>query len=84
MIFADSYDWYPDLQVCIDLLTAGRISSHGFGQAIPIYQSNDDLLFSTNYAYPRLAGGAFGRCLKEIFKSLTGSELNISIIFINL
>lgn len=27
MIYADSYDWYPDLQVCIDLLTAGRITS---------------------------------------------------------
>lgn len=76
MIYYDSYEWYDDLQVCLDLLTEHRTKGK-FLQAMPVYQSNDDRLFSTQYQYPRLAGGNFGVCLKALYNSITGNDLKI-------
>lgn len=49
----------------------------GIKQQMPIYQSNENLLFSTDYPIPRLAAGSFTLCLKTLFRQFSGKELDV-------
>lgn len=67
----DPVDWYRDLQLCLDVLTAPQRQ----GRPPALYFSNPDFVFSGAHAQPRLAQGAFRVCLEALYKQSTGREL---------
>lgn len=75
-VFSDTYDWHADAQVCIDLLCGGDANKVK-SQTIPFYQSNENLVFSTDYSKPRLAAGAFTVCVNALYKQFSGEKLKV-------
>jgi HAD superfamily hydrolase (TIGR01456 family) len=84
-ILHDPNNWGAELQITLDVirggvpLGAGQSAPHGAGadatqQTIPVYASNPDLVFAGVYPVPRLAGGAFTRCLETMFAAVTGGQ----------
>jgi ribonucleotide monophosphatase NagD (HAD superfamily) len=84
-ILHDPNNWGAELQITLDVirggvpLGSGPSAPHGSGagatqQTIPVYASNPDLVFAGVYPVPRLAGGAFTRCLETMFAAVTGGQ----------
>ena len=48
------------------------LSSHIKRQAVPVYNSNEDLVFASTYTHPRLAQGSFISALASIFEECSG------------
>ena len=67
IIMHDPIDYHLELQICVDVLRGRypRVSRDTFKQP-KIYNSNDDLEFSSHFPYPRLAQGVFLHCLELI------------------
>ncbi|KAI9244543.1 HAD hydrolase [Sporodiniella umbellata] len=80
MVFHDSLDWGRDIQIILDAVC----SKHGVlgtrknsydTQDVPLYWSNNDLIWSTDFPAPRLGQGALKNAVEGLFTTLTGSEL---------
>ncbi|KAI8097266.1 HAD-like domain-containing protein [Halteromyces radiatus] len=80
MMFHDSFDWGRDLQVMLDALCShdgiiGTMKKDFSTQSMPVYFSNNDLIWSTDFPTPRLGQGAFKEALEGLYKALTGGSL---------
>ncbi|KAG1046649.1 hypothetical protein G6F46_007586 [Rhizopus delemar] len=80
MMFYDSLDWGRDIQVMLDALCSkkgvlGTRKEDYSVQDVPLYWSNNDLIWSTDFPAPRLGQGAFKNALEGLYKTLTGHEL---------
>ncbi|KAL1918677.1 uncharacterized protein VTP21DRAFT_2699 [Calcarisporiella thermophila] len=81
LCFHDSRDWGCDMQIIVDVLT----SRGGFlgtaqdtdkpTQQVPIYFSNPDIIWSTDFPLPRYGQGAFRLALDALFEWTTGRKL---------
>lgn len=97
LVFNDPRDMGTDVQIVIDLLlsqhgyfgTRRDLHEHcghpdGAGLAepsVPIYFSNDDLLWANSYAIPRFGQGAFRITVEALYEKLTnGAALKSNII----
>ncbi|KAK7202557.1 HAD-like domain-containing protein [Myxozyma melibiosi] len=84
LVFNDPRDWGCDTQVIVDVLASDEgvygTRSSGLKQTVPIYFSNDDLLWANEYPLPRFGQGAFRRGIETIFREYTGSEMQSTII----
>ncbi|KAK9495955.1 HAD-like domain-containing protein [Lipomyces doorenjongii] len=84
LVFNDSRDWGCDTQVIVDLLTSegGKLGTKNskLEQTLPIYFSNNDLLWANEYHLPRFGQGAFRTCIEKVFKDYTGRDLQATII----
>lgn len=83
-VLHDPNNWGCEIQIALDVIRGGRPLGTGNGhgsaaQSVPVYASNADLVFPNQYAAPRLAAGAFLRCLKLVFQDVTGSPLDITM-----
>lgn len=93
-IFNDPRDWGTDIQVVMDLLLSqdGHIGTKAIwhppssgelelkSPSIPIYFSNNDLLWANQYPLPRLGQGALRTTIEALFTELTGYKLRSTII----
>ncbi|KAI9474286.1 MAG: HAD hydrolase [Benjaminiella poitrasii] len=80
MVFHDTFDWGRDLQIMLDALCSkdgilGTRKDDYSVQDVPLYWSNNDLIWSTDFPAPRLGQGAFKVTLEALYKKLTGHEL---------
>lgn len=76
LVFNDPHDWAADIQIIVDLL----ISENGFlntlrserrcKPSIPIYFSNNDLLWANAYQLNRFGQGAFRKLVKALYASM--------------
>ncbi|TFJ88675.1 hypothetical protein NSK_000244 [Nannochloropsis salina CCMP1776] len=78
-ILHDPVDWAPEIQVLCDVFEGGRLvgenpASSGKHSHIPIYSSNSDLVFSSGYAVPRLAQGAFLAAWEAVYRACYGGK----------
>ncbi|TMW60081.1 hypothetical protein Poli38472_000123 [Pythium oligandrum] len=80
IIMHDPIDWAPELQIAVDVLIGGDPPGSGrpCGTQTPLFVSNDDFVFSGAYPHPRFAQGAFTRCLKLLYETHTGKELEVT------
>jgi len=75
--------WYEYLQVICDLVASrdGSVPDHFPEDAptehIPVYTTNNDLVYSGKFSLPRLTSGAFNECLKHMYKQLYNKELQM-------
>lgn len=78
LVLSDSWNWGLDLQVCMDVLRAGKNV-----QRVPIYFSNGDFEFANEFAHNRwacfsnqlacrFAQGAFRKCLETLYRDKMG------------
>lgn len=79
-VLHDPNSWAVELQVALDVLRGGAPLGAGSAaalgqQACPLYTSNSDLTFAGSYPVPRLAAGAFSRCLELLWRDVYGGEL---------
>ncbi|KAL8871056.1 MAG: hypothetical protein Q9174_003035 [Haloplaca sp. 1 TL-2023] len=78
-VFADPRDWALDTQVLIDVLTSDnglfgtRLSLEEMKTKpqVPLYFSNPDLLWSSDYPIPRLGQGGFFAAFKGVWDAVT-------------
>ncbi|KAI8985856.1 HAD hydrolase [Pilobolus umbonatus] len=80
MVFHDSYDWGRDIQTMLDVLCSqdgiiGTRKDDYTVQDVPIYWSNNDLIWSTDFPAPRLGQGAIKVALDALYERLTGQPL---------
>ncbi|KAG1470748.1 hypothetical protein G6F56_002503 [Rhizopus delemar] len=80
MVFYDSLDWGRDIQIMLDALCSnkgvlGTRKEVYSVQDVPLYWSNNDLIWSTDFPAPRLGQGAFKNAVEGLYLTLTGSEL---------
>lgn len=81
LIFGDSYDWATDYQIILDLLLSengklGTRAADPTANQIPIYFSNADLVFPTEYrGGPRMTVGSFRIAIEALFKAHSGGDL---------
>jgi len=88
-VFHDSYDISTDSQIVIDLLlsqngvlgTRREPSSYANQPSIPIYFSNGDLQWATDYTLPRFGQGAFIKTVLSLYEAVTeGQKLTHTVI----
>ncbi|AOW00122.1 HAD-like domain-containing protein [Yarrowia lipolytica] len=92
-IFNDPRDWGTDVQIVMDMLLSqdGHIGTKANwhprpseptlkSPSIPIYFSNNDLLWANQYPLPRLGQGALRTTIEALFTELTGYKLRSTII----
>ena len=72
-VLHDPNSWV-ELQVALDVILGGWPLGSGRRQSVPVYASNADLTFAGAYPVPRLAAGAFMRCLRLMFRDVTGGQ----------
>ncbi|ORX63066.1 HAD-superfamily hydrolase [Hesseltinella vesiculosa] len=80
MVFHDSYDWGRDLQTTLDAVCSQdgimtTTKSDFSTQTMPLYFSNNDLVWSTDYPVNRLGQGGFKVALEGLYHTLTGQPL---------
>lgn len=97
LVFNDPRDWVLDIQIIVDLLLSrqgyfGSVSSKNDDASLPnrgyqqdgqppIYFSNPDLLWASQYHLPRLGQGGFREALEGVWNALTGGpEKGVSLI----
>ncbi|KAJ2004171.1 hypothetical protein H4R26_002661 [Coemansia thaxteri] len=83
MVFHDSFDFGRDLQIATDVLRS-RDATLGAElvnrQSVPLFMSNEDLIFSNDYARPRFGQGAYHVCLRAMWAALTaGAPLEYTL-----
>lgn len=72
IVMHDPVDYHLELQVCIDLLRCRY--PKGATKAPAIYNTNDDIEFSSSFPFPRLAQGIFIACLQATHKQVPGNN----------
>ncbi|KAK9463230.1 HAD-like domain-containing protein [Lipomyces oligophaga] len=84
LVFNDPRDWGCEAQIIIDILTsqAGKFGTKNptLDQTVPIYFSNNDLLWANEYHLPRFGQGAFRTSIEKLFLDYTGTPLESTII----
>ncbi|KAI9272692.1 HAD-like domain-containing protein [Phascolomyces articulosus] len=80
MVFHDSRDWGRDIQIMLDAICAengvvGTQKGDCKVQEVPVYFSNTDIIWSTEFPVPRLAQGSFKMALENVYHTLTGTNL---------
>ncbi|QEU62442.1 hypothetical protein KDRO_F03700 [Kluyveromyces lactis] len=87
MVFSDPKDWATDIQVISDLLNSDRgylgtlRKSSSEEPSIPIYFSNDDLLWANHYHLNRFGQGAFRLIINSLYSKLNDEKkLNDTVI----
>ncbi|KAI8143055.1 HAD-like domain-containing protein [Fennellomyces sp. T-0311] len=80
MMFYDSRDWGRDIQIMLDVICGengivGTQKGDCTVQEVPIYFSNNDIIWSTEFPTPRLGQGSFKMALEGVYKTLTGANL---------
>lgn len=82
MIMHDPVDLHLELQVCIDVLR-GRypvVRGDRVGKQPVVINTNEDLEFSGPFEHPRLAQGAFLKCLEMLHLTVPGALGPLEII----
>jgi HAD superfamily hydrolase (TIGR01456 family) len=75
MIFHDPVDWGLEMQILSDVL----IDRTGKGaQNIPLYATNADIVYTTEFPYPRFTQGAFVKAFKHLYETFHGQHLTIN------
>lgn len=91
MIFHDPYDWGVEMQILSDVLAPLNSRSSGDDsrgsdandsrpipqQRIPLFASNNDLIYSTEFPLPRYTQGAFTRAFAHLFNTMYGTQLQV-------
>ncbi|PVV04977.1 hypothetical protein BB560_000502 [Smittium megazygosporum] len=83
LMMHDTYNFGRDLQIVHDVLR-GKYGSplvefpRNVQEHIPIWVSNQDLVYSNETPNPRFAQGSFHEALKALWKSTTNTDLKIS------
>lgn len=72
VIMHDPVDYHLELQVCIDVLRQ-RYPVTRFAKPPKVYNSNEDLEFSSPFDHPRLAQGMFLHCLEMMHERCPGA-----------
>jgi len=81
----DPVKWDQGIQIICDLLstTDGRIAHKmpvvGPENHIPVYCTNNDLNFASQFRLPRMTFGCFNATLKEVYKLLYKRELELKM-----
>ncbi|KAI9031695.1 HAD-like domain-containing protein [Phycomyces nitens] len=80
MMFHDARDWGRDLQIVLDAVCAqngviGTQKADFTSQQIPLYFSNNDIIWSTDFPAPRLGQGSFKVALEQLYETLTDQKL---------
>ncbi|CAO3651174.1 unnamed protein product [Cunninghamella echinulata] len=81
MVFHDSYDWGRDIQVILDAVCCqdgiiGTVKPDFSTQTMPLYFSNNDLIWSNDFTAARLGQGAFKQATEKLYSAVTeGSKL---------
>lgn len=83
LVFHDSFDFGRDLQVATDILRSKNGSMAGEftnQQQLPLYMSNEDLIYSNEFPNPRFGQGAYHVCLRAMWSALTdGASLKYTM-----
>mmetsp|Transcript_39733 Transcript_39733/g.100101 ORF Transcript_39733/g.100101 Transcript_39733/m.100101 type:complete len:404 (-) Transcript_39733:58-1269(-) len=78
IIHCPTTGWGEAIQVVSDVLQSdGTLGCWVDEQCIPLYVTNYDLVYTTEYSKPRFTTGAFIRCLEMLHSSLTARKLQI-------
>lgn len=87
LVFNDPHDWAADIQIITDLLSTenGMLNSLREEKtnkpSIPIYFSNNDLLWANGYSLNRFGQGAFRMLVHALYSSLNnGLPLDDTVI----
>ncbi|KAJ8654429.1 TIGR01456 family HAD hydrolase [Lichtheimia ornata] len=80
MMFHDSRDWGRDIQIMLDVICSqggvvGTQKTDFAIQDIPVYFSNNDVVWSTEFPVPRLGQGSFKAAIEHVYYTLTGEQL---------
>ncbi|OZJ03754.1 hypothetical protein BZG36_03055 [Bifiguratus adelaidae] len=84
LVFHDSRDWGFDMQIIIDVLTSrggyiGTAQEGDIKQAVPLYFSNPDVIWSTDFPIPRYGQGALRIATGALFKHTTGKDMEYTL-----
>lgn len=87
LVFSDPRDWATDIQIICDLLNSDRgylgtlRKKHSESPSIPIYFSNNDLLWANHYHLNRFGQGAFRLIIKTLYEQFNeGCKLQDTIL----
>ena len=80
MVLSDPRDWSADLQIVSDILTTdkgrlGTTENKELSKSIPIYWSQRDFQWKTEYSLPRFALGAFREILYKVIAIIKSPTL---------
>uniref|UniRef100_A0A7S3DFK1 Uncharacterized protein n=1 Tax=Palpitomonas bilix TaxID=652834 RepID=A0A7S3DFK1_9EUKA len=79
VVFTDPDSWGRDLQIMTDVLrSTGVPGEESSEQVVPIYCSNPDFVWMSEFSVPRFAQGAFTQCLRMLYRQATGRELEVT------
>ena len=82
-ILNDPLEWYEYVQIICDLLTtsdgivADKLPEQVPEKHIPIYCTNNDLVYAGTFKLPRITLGGFNETLKNIYKLLYKREMEM-------
>lgn len=79
LVMHDPRDYCQDLQICVDILSSTGWPGYEYSekQIIDLYMSNPDLVYSSDFPWPRFGQGLFKLSLQAAFKAMTGNELSL-------
>lgn len=82
MVFHDPVDWGLEMQIMSDVLSPSYVSCANNPENkqrghIPLYVSNADLVYTTEYSIPRFTQGAFATAFKHLYETYHQQPLNI-------
>ena len=80
-VFNDPRDWALSIQLIVDLLRSadgvyGTLAGPGSGGRVPMFFTNDDLVWASQYDTPRLGQGAFRTAVQAVFKRFPEANRN--------
>ncbi|NXC11260.1 HDHD5 hydrolase, partial [Orthonyx spaldingii] len=79
VLFGEPVRWETSLQLIIDVLLTSGYPGNPYGQEsyphIPVLACNMDLMWVAEAQSPRFGHGTFMVCLENIYKKITGKEL---------
>jgi HAD superfamily hydrolase (TIGR01456 family) len=81
-VMYDGLCWGAEMQVIVDVLTNHHTDrdrpSRNLVQKKPIYFTNADIIYKSEFPRPRLAAGSFRVALEAVFKAVTGTNLQFT------
>lgn len=78
LVFNDPRDWGADIQIILDILNSDKGMLNTIRQeatsvpSVPIYFSNNDLLWANQYKLNRIGQGAFRSVIETLYAELNG------------
>ncbi|SCU92920.1 LAMI_0E12574g1_1 [Lachancea mirantina] len=81
LVFNDSRDWGADIQIVLDVLNSedGYLNTvrrtHSSKPSVPIYFSNNDLLWANQYSLNRIGQGAFRSTIGTLYSRLNDGHM---------